>query len=223
MNCEETRALFDDYAAGALPDAANRSIEFHLRNCRGCRQVADQEHRLRTALRSMPAPDMPPGFSRRALSAARVRGRRHRARPHYRWFGAGFASAMAAAVLGWGVLVALLPHDPVAAKLSMAVNQVRTVGLVIDAPEQLKGVEVSMHVPENVELVGFPGRRYLSWKTDLDRGRNVLSLPILATEQGEDELLVSLLHERKSKTFRVRLGVATDGQSGLPAAIHVSG
>lgn len=223
MNCDETRALFDDYAAGTLPDAASRSIEFHLRNCPGCRHVAADEHRLRAALRAMPTPEMRPGFARSALRKARTRGRREHARGQYGWFGAGFASALAAGVLGWSLLTVWLPDDPVAAKLSMAVNQVRTVGLVIDAPEQLRGVEVSMQVPENLELVGFPGRRFLSWKTDLEPGRNVLSLPIMATGHGQDELRVSLLHESKTKTFRVLVGVAQEGQSRLPHNSSVRG
>lgn len=223
MNCDETRALFDDYAAGALPDAAHRSIETHLRHCSRCRHVAADEHRLRAALRALPAPPMPPGFAQRALRNARQRNRRQWARSQYRWFGAGFATALFAAVIGWSALTAYVPEQPVSAHVSMAVNQVRTVGLVIDAPDDLAGVEVSMVVPDNVELVGFPGRRHLSWKTDLGKGRNVLSLPILATGQGNDELRVSLFHERKSKNFRFLLGVADGGQSRTPGAPGMPG
>lgn len=213
MNCDETRALFDDYAAGALPDAASRAIETHLRNCPGCRAVATEELRLRAALRALPVPKPRAGFAQQALRRARARNRLAGLPPASRWFGTGFATAMLAMVLVWGGLMSLGPQTPVAAKLHMAVNQVRTVGLLIDAPEDLAGVEVSMKVPEHVELVGFPGRRNLSWKTDLRKGRNVLSLPILATMQGEDDMHVSLFHERKTKTFRVELGVAGAEQS----------
>ena len=213
MNCDETRALFEDYLAGALPDAAHRSIDEHLRHCARCRRVAADEHRLRAALRTLPVPPVRAGFAHQALHAARVRNRGTGVRPQHRWFGAGFASAVFAGVLAWSALTAFGPGYPVDAKLSMAVNQVRTVGLLINAPEDLEGVEVSMEVPGNVELVGFPGRRHLSWRTDLHEGRNVLSLPILATGQGEREMRVSLFHQRKTKTFRVLLGVASDGQS----------
>lgn len=210
MNCDETRALFDDYAAGSLPDAAHRSIEAHLRQCSACRHVAADEHRLRAALRALPVPEPRSGFTRRALRTARARNRRGLGSHHYRWFGAGFATAIVAAGVVWGGLTWMAPRTPVAAQLSMALNQVRTVGLLIDAPADLYDVEVSMEVPDNVELVGFPGRRHLSWKTDLRKGRNVLSLPIVATGQGEEEMRVNLVHRRKMKTFRVLLGVAKE-------------
>lgn len=224
MNCDETRALFDDYAAGSLPDAAHRAIEGHLRHCSACRRVAADEHRLRAALRALPMPRPRAGFAARALRTARLRNRRAQGSHHYRWFGAGFATALMAAVVLWGGVTALRPDAPIAAHVQMAVNQVRTVGLVIDAPDDLQGVEVSMEVPANVELVGFPGRRHLSWKTDLRKGRNVLSLPIVATGRGEDEMRVSLFHHRKSKTFRVLLGVAEAQRApGASARGAVSG
>ena len=223
MNCDETRALFEDYVAGALPDAAHRSIEEHLRHCAGCCRVAADEYRLRAALRVLQAPRARAGFTQEVLRTARLLNRGVGVRPQYRWFGAGFASALFAAVLAWSALTALGPGYPVDAKLSMAVNQVRTVGLLINAPADLDGVEVSMEVPGHVELVGFPGRRHLSWTTDLHRGRNVLSLPILATGQGENEMRVSLFHQRKTRTFRVLLGVAGDGQARSSVNRAVSG
>ncbi len=216
MNCDETRALFDDYAAGALPDAADVAIDTHMRHCRDCRAAVADELRLRVALRTLVAPQPRPGFAARALRAARRTNRAGLLSARQRWFGVGFASAMAATVAVWSGLMVLGPHTPVAAKLNLALNQVRTVGLVIDSPEDIAGVEVSMLVPENVELIGYPGRRHLSWTTHLQKGRNVLSVPVIATGEGDNEMRVSLFHDRKTRSFRVQFGVTGEQRSEGP-------
>mgnify|MGYP006308402341 CR=1 FL=1 len=79
-----------------------------------------------------------------------------------------------------------------------------------------------MRLPEHVELEGYPGRRELSWETDLTSGSNLLAVPLVArAARTNGELVTTLRWGDREKRFRVRLRVK--GPQALKPAPAPSG
>jgi len=143
----------------------------------------------------------------------------------------GFGSAAAAALALW-VVIGVFPEaispvgnvsDTVVAtnstlpansapaqtegkpELSIALNQQRDIKLAFYSGESLKGAKITIRLPENVALVGYPGRRQLSWKTDLKKGDNLLRLPVMATQIARGELTADIEYEGRTKTLTLGL------------------
>jgi anti-sigma factor RsiW len=83
------------YVDGALPPEARAEVEMHLASCPACREQETFERGLRTRMRDLPAPDMPPGLEDRV----RRRLRRRRAPAVVRWLPLAAGLAL---VLLWG-------------------------------------------------------------------------------------------------------------------------
>jgi len=152
----------------------------------------------------------------------------------------GFGSAAAAALAVW-VVVGMFPGelpdtdnapgqvvasaDPVDTvteqpALSIALNTQQTVRLAFASSESLQGAKITIRLPENVALVGYPGRRQLSWKTDLKKGDNLLSLPIIATQVARSELIANIEYAGRVKTLTLNLEI---GAEVVPATSSADG
>jgi hypothetical protein len=65
-----------------------------------------------------------------------------------------------------------------------------------------------------VAIVGYPGRRSLEWQTNLEAGKNILRLPVVATgtiggEMKNSQLVAHVKHGNKVKTYRINLNAGT--------------
>jgi hypothetical protein len=76
---------------------------------------------------------------------------------------------------------------------------------MFDSFEDIQQVNLSIDLPENMDLNGYPGHKTLSWQTSLQKGQNVLALPIMAVSHGQGELLARLSYGEKVKIFRLVL------------------
>jgi hypothetical protein len=187
-------------------------------------------------LRAMPVIGPAEGFVDRALHTAVQRNVAHH---HRHGFLVGFGSAAVAALALW-VVVGWFPGElptggsganTVASntgsqagsessatmpELSIALNEQRDIKLAFYSGQDLKGARITIQVPDNVALVGYPGRRELSWETNLAKGDNTLRLPVLATQVARGELIANIQYGGQTKTLKVRLRTgATNGSGAL--------
>jgi hypothetical protein len=128
-------------------------------------------------------------------------------------FIAGFATAMAASLALWFASTVYTPQfgEQAPQVINLAMNQARTVKLVFDAPTDLAEVTLSVELPENIELEGYTGQKQLVWQTSLNKGQNILALPITAIGYGQGELVAQLSYGDKTKQFHLVLKTAGDG------------
>lgn len=93
-------------------------------------------------------------------------------------------------------------HKP---ELSIALNQQQDIKLAFYSGESLRGAKITIRLPENVALVGYPGRRQLSWTTNLKKGDNLLRLPVIATQIARGELIADIEYGDQTKTLTLGL------------------
>lgn len=223
MTCTDIQTSLHGYLREELPPEDIRWIERHLAGCPECRAELASERSLDRALQDryvVPAPSE--GFQGRVLSAAH----RGASGPAAGWRSAAVGGAIAAAVafgLGLGLFfgagldqtstpvattspekveAVAEPVEPVAAEPVAAEPVERTVRLAFRSAEALENVTLTLELPPNVEVVDWPGRRELSWQVSLDKGENILALPLKLLFPGNGELVARLEAGDREKTFR---------------------
>jgi len=182
-------------------------------------RVDKEDRELLELLHRLPAPEPAPEFYDRALARASFAAARQQRR---RWLLTGFGAAIAASAALWvaaGLLLGSpdLPRDEGIPGVSMTLEQPRTVNFVFASAAPLDSAMLTVSLPEGIELAGFPGQREITWETSLREGRNLLPLTLVAMTPAGGELLATLEHQDRNRTFRLRVTVEKeppDGTSG---------
>lgn len=174
-------------------------------------QIEDQDDReIAALLKDYPMPEATAGFFDQALVRATHEGSR---RQRNRWLMTGFGSAVAAGLVLWmvgGVLLTTpdLPAvDSSIPGITMTLEEPRTINLVFASAEPLDAATLTVLLPEGIEMSGFPGQSEVSWETSLRAGKNLLPLKLIATSSFGGEVLATLRHDDRSRTFRLRIDV----------------
>jgi hypothetical protein len=189
MNCEDVARLLDGYIDADLAPPTAGVVEEHLERCAACRAQLDEQRTLRQLLAGLPAPSPRPGVLERMLKTA-VAAPAPAARAWQRpiWFRAGLAAA-AVVLLAVGFTLGMHMAGLKAPGVEIVATAqpvqlgptVQRVALMFRASDSLPDASISVSLPDGVQIAGRPNVRYLSWRTDLKPGANLLELPLLAT------------------------------------------
>jgi hypothetical protein len=183
------------------------------------RDVADDDFQsLRQALRQMPSPEPRAGFVERALARAAAQQRAAQAGLPGRlrsfatrwetWAGAAFGGAVAAALTAF---ILLRPVDTTVnpQAIALTLNEARSVEVLIDSERELKGATIRIAASGSIALDGFDDERQVDWQADLDRGSNLLSLPVVARSAGRGRLVAVIEHEGRTRQVAIELNVTS--------------
>ena len=172
-------------------------------------QKQDQE--ILELLKDYPMPEATAGFYDQALVRATHEGSR---RQRNRWLMTGFSSAVAAGLVLWmmgGFFLTTTDMpvaDPGIPGITMTLEEPRTINLVFASNEPLNAATLTVMLPVGIEMSGFPGQREVTWQTSLNAGKNLLPLKLIATSPVGGEVLATLKHEDRGRTFRLRVDVS---------------
>jgi hypothetical protein len=104
MNCPECKDWLQEVLDNEALAADRPEVEAHLAACAACRELFQMAQQLRQALRGALPPAPPAGFADR-VTARLMQSRRRR----QRWWAGAAAGALAASLLAWLLVSALLP------------------------------------------------------------------------------------------------------------------
>ncbi len=162
-------------------------------------------------LKDYPMPEATTAYFDQALVRATHEGSR---RQRNRWVMTGFGSAIAAGLALWligGFFLTApnLPNTDAAniPGITMTLAEPQTVNFVFASSTPLVAATLTVMLPEGVELVGFPGQREIAWQTNLNAGRNLLPLKLIALTPIGGEVLATLEHMDRARTFTVQVDV----------------
>jgi len=211
MNCKISLNLVDDYLGGYLDGATQKALEEHLEQCASCQAQFAQDRALRQRLQAQLVGQPKAGFADRVL-ARTVEHHRKQTRHNWSFIGGAVAASLVIAVTSF--VLRLAAPQPDVARQTLALNQVTRVALALDSREELKGATITLQLPDNVELKGFPGQHMISWKTDIDRGTNLLALPVMGVARKNGLLVARLDYGNKSREYKVELNVKNPDVNG---------
>jgi hypothetical protein len=175
----------------------------------------DDFHTLRRALRRMPTPEPRAGFVERALARAAAQQREAQALLPARlrrfasrwetWAGAAIGAAAAAAV----TFFLLRPVDSTVGppRLALMLHETRNVDVLIDSERELKGATIRIAASGSIALDGFDDDKRAAWQADVDRGSNLLSLPVVARTAGKGQLVAVIEHQGRTQRVAIELTV----------------
>jgi hypothetical protein len=176
----------------------------------------DDFQTLREALRRMPTPEPRPDFVERALARAAAQqqgpqavalpGRLRRFATRWEtWAGAALGGAVAVALML--VLVRTVDTTESRQPLALTLHEVRNVDVLIDSDRELKGATIRVAASGSIALDGFDDERQIDWQADLERGANLLSLPVVARAAGKGRLVAVIEHEGRTRQVAIDLSV----------------
>jgi hypothetical protein len=218
MKCED--AIETLYSGATPSDAALR----HVAECDACK-AARQAVAALAVERTASVPRLAEGAFERALRrAAQSQPRVVTSRRGF-WLGTLVGGALAASIAVAVTVWWTRPDAPAAAanpQVRLAVHEVRAVNVALESPEALQGAEIHIVLTGAIGLQGFAEQRELRWTTDLDRGVNQLTLPVVALGPTGGQVMVEVRHGEKRRTFVVDVQT-NDGAAWRPdSATHAA-
>lgn len=217
MNCTDIEKYIDTYLDNELGEKALYEFNQHLTSCKSCAaQVANAESVL-SGLQQMVVPSPSADFEQRVFSKVRQQYKDKPENSSFFRFTTGFATA---AVAGLAILFVATVYQPLQIPdqnrfhgevIDVSIKQANTIRLVFDAEKDLELVNLTIELPVNMELDGYPDRKTISWTTSLVKGQNVLALPVIAIDPGQGELIAQLNYGDKRKEFRILLKSSLNG------------
>lgn len=227
LDCTLVRQRLEDLLDGYLSATDSAAVELHLARCRGCTAERAAIESLRGELQALPVPEPSPGFAAAALAAAArsnvqaaATERGFQAWPAGRWaprrrleLWMGAALGAAATAVFMALLSGVAQREPppgieVPSGIRLALHEVREIGVAIDVDAAVSGAVMTVLVQGGVDLVGFGEQREISWRTDLDAGTNMLSLPIIAHSMEGGRLTALLRHGDTTRRVDLSVSVA---------------
>lgn len=219
MSCQHLANRIDAFLDGDIPEGERAALEAHVHDCADCSALLARENRRQRLMKAQPVPEPTPDVFDRMLEAAGERATRERQSWRMK---KAVGGALAAGLIAWSLVSVFnrssLPTPaplqaqapaPVAS-VTMTLQETRTIRLVFASPDDLNDAKLSLVLPPGVELAGHDGEQQVRWKTNLQRGKNVLPLKLVVREGAGGELLARLEHGDRQKTFRVRVVVRPD-------------
>lgn len=180
--------------------------------------MSNDPETLRRALRRMPTPEPRPGFVDQALARA---ADTHRplapSRPHTQrrgtflarwetWLGAAVGGAVAATLTAV-LLRPVVQNESPPLGIALALHETRDIDVLIDSERVLKDATIRISASGAVALDGFENDRQIDWHADLERGSNLLSLPVVARSAGKGQLVAVIEHDGRSRRVTIALTV----------------
>jgi hypothetical protein len=175
----------------------------HVTSCDECRAALRAVEALR-ALRHEPLPVADAAAASRAIEYAVAYVPEKRYRPGFvggMFSGLALAAAIAAVAFGLWLRDVDDLNGAVVPQVRLALNEPHAVTVTLESPDALLAADVRVELRGAVALEGYDGQRELRWQTDLDRGVNQLTLPVVALDASGGQVLVEVTHGDKRRTF----------------------
>lgn len=206
MNCRQCIEVIDDFLDEQLSAKGAASVREHIASCNHCYEAVLQERVLRNLVRDVPTSQPSEARLDGLLTKATEEGERRERRR----IGVFVSSALAASLAIWAVTATFFLNSPLSPNipgLKLTLHEPRDVKLVMDSPRLLKDAVFTLHLPGDVELVGHPGRKLITWKANVNKGKNILVLPVVARGYGGGELITEITHNNKHKKLVVKMEI----------------
>jgi hypothetical protein len=208
MRCED--AIGEITTGGARPGGDLKAAMAHAKDCEDCHaalRALDALRPLRDELTPGPRDGALERAVDRALSSVPVQ--RYR-RGFWSGLASGAAIAAAVAAVAFGIWLQTGEAPSAVPEVRLALNEPHPVTVTLESPEALAAAEVRVELRGAVALDGYAGQRELRWMTDLDRGINQLTLPVIALDATGGQVLVEVTHGDRRRAFvlDVRAGAA---------------
>ena len=207
MDCQQAEKYIDDYLDSTLAPPLRQRLEIHLQGCRHCQSELNSSRQLLTTLQSTPVPAADGEQMHKLIQQAIATGKRYEQRQKVLRFAA--MAAIVCLLLSAAFFTPLRPgSDSEQPQLTIALYEQKTVSLLVDSRQAIDNARITIALPSQLSLAGFPNQQSISWQTNLKTGKNLLKLPIVAEQLGQGTISTRIDHGTKSKVMELQALVA---------------
>lgn len=202
MECQATNNLLQDFIDRKLVDSDAKSVSDHHKECSACEMQYKNSLTVIEILRSIRVPPSSPGFSTRVIENATKTQKPIAVRllPYV-------ASGIAASFIVLVVLVSTF-FNPAFDDQSMPVvfidGEFQTIKVAIESAQSIDSVEMTIHISDNLAIEGYESQKSISWNTKLNKGVNVITLPVSAIALGDGEITTRVRLNGKERVFTIK-------------------
>jgi hypothetical protein len=204
MTCEQIQVLLNDYIDDELSAADAGAVSSHCFSCECCSDRLEQLRSQRELIQSLPVPHASANFEKRVIENA-VRQAHPAVHSQFRSrsiYLAAAASILVALVLWLGLFNDTMVNEKTQ-YIATVSDQVQTINVAIDSDKNLEAVNLRVELSDNLELAGFGNKKTIDWTTQLQKGVNVISLPVVGIAQGKGDITTRIRLNGKEKTMRI--------------------
>jgi len=220
MKCNYAKLFIHDYVDGYLADEQQSIIESHILECAECKSEVRAFKQQKLALSELPTPELTFDTLMFAENVTNIAEKKYS--PEKNGVGSTVSLSIAASLL-LSVIVGLLfiGEKPNATPVEFHPNneiftineQKKNFNLVFNSPKALNNVTFTVILPDDTELAGHPGEKQVIWTAQLIQGRNILTLPVISSNQNENELIITKInYADNSKVFEIELNAKRSKQ-----------
>lgn len=199
MKCSTVNNLLDKYLIGRLSESDADSISSHLHHCPECNRKYREAKELVDILQNVKVPSMPVHFADGAIANAIAANSRRSSRMFYQVASGIAASFVVLFMLAFTVMDSST-SEPVS-PIVLIENEIKTVRLAIESARAVDGIEMTIDLSENLEISGYENLKQISWRTRLEKGTNVIALPVSAIALGDGKIRARVGFKDKEKIF----------------------
>ena len=207
MNCEHMAENIVELVSSTLTSAQTAECMRHLAGCVECAEALRGAQAL-ALLRHRDTGKVAPEFFDTVLNSLEAGEQPQRTGQRF-WLGTAFGGAVAASLFAMALALNWIAspgsYSPDVAEFQVALGEVRTMDLAIESDRPLHGAKISILLAGGVELEGYGAQRELNWTSDLKRGVNRLSLPVVAVDGNGGRVVVRLSHPKSEQLYVIRL------------------
>lgn len=210
LSCDIALTLLDDHLDRRLAEADDTRLRRHLAGCQRCANELTQRRQLKQALQQWPVPEPDPDVLHHLLEHP---GRRLSGQQPRPWAQSLKNGLMAASVLllvaaggYWSYLFSPANSEERPIHVLLDTDATELVRVAVDSRQEMEKVTMTVRLPPNVRIAGYPDDETFSWETELGAGSNLLTLPLHASAPGEGDLLMTVLPPSgEARTLRIRV------------------
>lgn len=190
----------DDFVMGRLSESEASEFSRHLSSCKGCKREFLNTKMIVERLQNLTVPATPAYFADQVISkAVRKRGAYQPVRL-LSYVASGIAASFA--ILFVLASTMLDPQDSMRSSPVVLIgDEIRTVKLAIESARAVEGIQMTIDLSDNLQISGYENLKTISWGTRLEKGTNVIALPISAIARGDGEIRTRVQIQGSEKVF----------------------
>lgn len=201
MKCETASVLLQEFIDGTLADPDAQLVSDHQKECSACRKRYQDALLVMKALKDIRVPPASAGFADRVIGNA-TKSESPPTRRIFPYVAAGIAASF---IFLFFLASAIINPDLNNQDVTLVSigDEVKTIKLAIESAHTVDSIKMTIDVSEGLEISGYPDQKNISWNARLEKGTNIIALPISAIAREDGEITTRVHLNGKEKVFKI--------------------
>lgn len=202
MNCQAANNLLQDFIDGRLTGPESELISVHLKRCSACSVKYQDSLAVVELLKEVRVPPAFPDFPARALKLA-TNSTVPAANKRLPYVAGSIAVSVIVLFILLSVMINPVPDDS-RTPIVLIGDEVRTIKVAIESAHAVDSIKMTIVLTDNLEISGYQNQKNISWNTRLEKGTNIIALPVSAIAQGNGEITTRVGLRDREKVFKIK-------------------